>query len=632
MKTTVLEIIGETALSPPARLNAALAANDRLKYRFSLLQLAAAHADHPARPPASLRRERLGCGIDDEGLDAVVSASARDADAYHVPGAAKLLRQIAEEVRVMAAPILAAAPARADAAGLARRTDALLAALPEAAEDRLPPGAIEAITRAAQDGADSLHQLVMDLHKRLNALQAELAEEVIDGANAYGLADEDRPLVAAFMAGLNRTARLKFNHPGLATTATRSDGRLLIQNDIGTTDAHVIVIRVRNRTLSVTYSDVHPERLAFFQAMLAAYPFAWQTDAGGVLGGMAFQLATGILHAADAAACADALGFLGSRLVFLIDWNRARKQLRGFLRGADRIALLAWAAEQELGHRGFLELGGARLVHQAIESCAGSAMHFGDRLCDVLGDEEALAFLRFVLRATAEGLLAGQSQALVRDRIRAALAQHFSNEEHRLLALAADHAGLVFELATLVRDALREPEAATARRARRFEHDADQLVIAAREAVRRRPDHAVFRLLLEAADDAADQLEDVAFLLGLGSPAGETANALHALADLLGEAAQEWIKALGDAAVLGRGGRAEEAEDFLAAIDRIGVIEHEADDAERALAAAAIRDAADFRALHLVVSMGRALEAASDALKRGGLILREHVLGEVLGG
>ena len=31
--------------------------------------------------------------------------------------------------------------------------------------------------QAAQGGADSLHRLVMDLHKRLNAMQAALAEE-----------------------------------------------------------------------------------------------------------------------------------------------------------------------------------------------------------------------------------------------------------------------------------------------------------------------------------------------------------------------------------------------------------------------------------------------------------------------
>ena len=36
-----------------------------------------------------------------------------------------------------------------------------------------------------------------------------------------------------------------------------------------------------------------------------------------------------------------------------------------------------------------------------------------------------------------------------------------------------------------------------------------------REAVRRRPEYAVFLSLLEAADDAADELEDAAFLLDL---------------------------------------------------------------------------------------------------------------------
>ena len=54
--------------------------------------------------------------------------------------------------------------------------------------------------------------------------------------------------------------------------------------------------------------------------------------------------------------------------------------------------------KHEIGHRGFLELGGARLINQAIEATAGSAMHFGDRLCDVLGDAPTLDFLRFVLQ------------------------------------------------------------------------------------------------------------------------------------------------------------------------------------------------------------------------------------------
>jgi hypothetical protein len=37
MKTTVLDAIGETALNLPAQIHAALMANDRIKYYFSLL-------------------------------------------------------------------------------------------------------------------------------------------------------------------------------------------------------------------------------------------------------------------------------------------------------------------------------------------------------------------------------------------------------------------------------------------------------------------------------------------------------------------------------------------------------------------------------------------------------------------
>ena len=120
----------------------------------------------------------------------------------------------------------------------------------------------------------------------------------------------------------------------------------MIQNDIGTTDAHVIVIHVQDLTVSVTYTDVHPERLAFFQDMLKPRSVTWESERTAVLAaGAPFYLATGRIEATDADACRANLEFLGSRLVFLIDWNRARKQLRGFLRGPDRVALLRSAAD-----------------------------------------------------------------------------------------------------------------------------------------------------------------------------------------------------------------------------------------------------------------------------------------------
>jgi len=631
MKTQILAAIGETELQPAAAVNAALAANDRVKYAFSLLQMAVAHGKNPEQPTVSLKRERIACGIDDPDLDSVIAGARRVGKLCHVTGAARVLHRIKHDMAEMAAPVLTARPD-----GVAARLDGLLAALPTGADDLLDPDSISAVTQAGHGHADSLHRLVMDLHKQLNALQAALAEETLDGAAVYGLAAADRPLVAAFMAGLNRTAKLKFAHPGLATTATRAQGRLVIQNDIGTTDAHVIVIHVQDLSVSVTYTDVHPERLAFFQDMLKPRGVIWDAGRSALLAaGAPFYLATGRVETADADTCRAYLDFLGSRLVFLIDWNRARKQLRGFLRAPDRLALLSWAAESDTGHRGFLELGGARLVNQAIEASAGSSMHFGDRLCDVLGDAETLEFLHFVFRAASEGLLSGQSQTLIHDRIRVTLATHFSNEERRLLRLAADHAGLVFELAGLVRDGLQadpDDSGKRARRARRFEHDADQLVVATRETVCRRPDYTIFRTLLEAADDAADGLEDAAFLLDLSPLQGKPLEPLQSLADLLADASQEWIKALGHAAEIGRGASGAETEDFLTAIDRVAALEHQADDAERALTAAAIQHAEDFRQLHQFTAIGGKLEAAADALRHASLILREHVLGGVMNG
>jgi hypothetical protein len=59
MKTQILAAIGETVLQPAARLNEALAANHRIKYFFSLLQLALSNAEHPNQPAGTLKRERV---------------------------------------------------------------------------------------------------------------------------------------------------------------------------------------------------------------------------------------------------------------------------------------------------------------------------------------------------------------------------------------------------------------------------------------------------------------------------------------------------------------------------------------------------------------------------------------------
>ena len=171
----------------------------------------------------------------------------------------------------------------------------------------------------------------MDVHKALNGLQSRIASEIIDGAHAYGLTAGDRALVSAFMRGVNRTAGLKFDHPGLGTTATRSGSKLVIQNDIGTTDAHVLVVHVEDARVTLTYTDVHMQRLMFFQGLFEKWRVDWddtlsRTDRSMEEG--VYHLCIGTYAATGAAELEEYLAFLGSRLVFLIDWNRARKRLR----------------------------------------------------------------------------------------------------------------------------------------------------------------------------------------------------------------------------------------------------------------------------------------------------------------
>ena len=144
--------------------------------------------------------------------------------------------------------------------------------VPAGPSDEITLGEIASLTAIVTAENDSLHQLVMDLHKSLNRLAASHAEEVIAGAHAYGLRPDDRPVVEAFMRGVDATEKLKFGHPGLATTAARSGERLTIQNDIGETDAHVVVIAVDSDAVTVTYTDVHLARAKFLRRIPERFP------------------------------------------------------------------------------------------------------------------------------------------------------------------------------------------------------------------------------------------------------------------------------------------------------------------------------------------------------------------------
>jgi uncharacterized protein Yka (UPF0111/DUF47 family) len=357
------------------------------------------------------------------------------------------------------------------------------------------------------------------------------------------------------------------------------------------------------------------------------------------LGDDGFFLSVGTFDAKDSDELARFLEHLGSRLVFLIDWNRARKQLRSFVTKPVSVALLAWAAENDLGHRAFLVLGGAQLVYDAMAAVMRTPFRFGERLDDALGEEQAAEWLRFVLRESAEGVLAGRSHSLVRERIRAELASAFQTSGERLLRPAERHAEIVRGLATMIRARLERgdgwPSDADAREAKTREHEADEVVVEVRSLVERIPDTAAFRRIVEAADDAADELEEAVFaatLLPTPSSIGEKARgAMRTLAELVSGATEAYAAAVRAARHVRRGSADDETRALLEAVDRVVTIERDADDAERQAIAELVTAAApDARVLFVATELVRHLETATDALLHAALVLRDHALGAVM--
>ncbi|MGZ8202275.1 MAG: DUF47 family protein [Burkholderiales bacterium] len=643
-KNRIISALGESKLLLPALLNAALAANDQVKYLFTLLQLARDRADHPHTVLPNLLQERIACGLDDEEeLDSVVEGSRRDGDeAYRIPHAERILTLIARNIRSMLEPLRGAERVEFDE--LVQRHQRFLLGCAAAQHDAIAGKTLSAITSADRPAGDSLHLLVIDAHKALNRLQSSIAAETIDGARVYEIKAGDRGLIKAFMRGVNQTAALKFDHPGLGTTATHTEDRLVIQNDIGTTDAHVLVVHVSELRATLTYTDVHLQRLLFFESLFELYHVRWDDTLSrkdGSLEDGVYHLMVGRYEGRTRAELEEYLAYLGSRLVFLIDWNRARKRLRNFLPKERVVQLLKWSADENFGHMAFLKCGGERIVYEALEFVARGAMRLGQRLDEMLGIEAAEQYLKFVVRSCSEGLRQGLAEALIRDEIKAELLNYFRTAQQTLLDMAADHAVLIVELASGLRDALlnaKLPDGvrhieSNAVRAKEWERQADLVVNSGRDAARTGESGLFYRSLLEAADDVADHLEEASFhftLLPQERWQDRLYDPLIGLAGLVVQGTQEYLKALETTRCLHRGAMREDVQDFLEAVHRISAVEQRADEAQRAVKKAFVREQIGHTLLYVYTEAVKSLERSADALMHAGLMLRDHVLTDVM--
>jgi hypothetical protein len=454
----------------------------------------------------------------------------------------------------------------------------------------------------------------------------------------FGLHDEDRGAVQAFMRGVNETRALKFNHPGLETTATRSGGKLLIQNDIGTTDAHVVVIAIKNNVVTVTYTDVHLARAKFFVALFDKFAAKWsgldRRMAKGLGEEATFYLVTGQYEVESAADRGDFLAAVGSALMFLIDWNKARKLLRSWVAKDDAVRILEWAARHRIGHRAFLELGGNELLSAAVRNAAPARIGFGERLDQALGRIAAVDFLKSALRNSTEALRAGQSIRLVRDQIEADLVRHLERVDSALLAIVMRQIGLAHDLATAVsrhvavlQTGHRIDGKLLTTRAGYIEEKADRIAIEARKEVARLNARAVIGQLVDRAEEAVDELEQAAFIASLAPP-GIDAAILSALAELCAvaiTATEAASSGLAAAAEVPEGRRAD-SEDALGAVVRLIDAEHAADKHERAITALVFGRGFDVATSLSVLELARAIERATDRLAGFGHLLRRHIM------
>lgn len=634
-KQKIVVELGQADLLLPDRIAQALTANDQAKYYLALLQAARACAEDPQLKPTNLKVERLASGLSDKWLDDVVASTRNDGAAYAVPNLGEILSRLVSAVRVMLACL--------DEGGQ-KAFEARLAKLaPNANTGRISAAQIDGMTSGDRKAGDSIHLVIMDAHRAINALQTRMAAELLDGAHVHGLTARSKPLVMAFMKGVNRTAPLKFNHPGLGTTATEHDGRVLIQNDIGTTDAHVLIVRIAEKTATLTYTDIHRPRLEFFQSLFSNFAVTWSGTAvrtSDTAETGSYLLATGTYRAGSLRDLEAYLEHLGSRIVFLIDWNHMRKRLHAFIDKQQAIDVLKWAADNDYGHRGLIEVGGERALAEAIEYAAGRILHYGDRLDQLIGGPEAAIVLREALKLAATGLLARRSRRAVLDEIKALLKRQFENAHSSVFELAARHAAYGYDIAAGLRQAFdragrarEEWPVQLSERAVRWEAQADQVLNEARDDMQRLDQPRSLLSFLNHADDAVDALEEAASLFPLTRLVGLDAKVLvelRRLSDLALRSCQELVKSIECAAAITRSDVRDDFDDFLAALERLIALEHEADAQTRRLRRLALIAGDNYRALYLADQLSNALEAATDAYTHAGQALRQYLMDEVI--
>jgi hypothetical protein len=335
------------------------------------------------------------------------------------------------------------------------------------------------------------------------------------------------------------------------------------------------------------------------------------------------------------------LAFVGSRLVFLIDWNRARKRLARLVGKAEAYALLKWAADNNLGHVAFLKAGDVRLVHSALEHATPLQIPPGARLDEWIGREAARSVLMAALRRAVSGVSCGHPLARITDEVTAELLQHLPSHGRHLFEDVADHAAMLEALADRMRRGLMPPGAnatsndAAAPPADLSNGGTNRADLIARHAVRwsaSTDNGRELKPLWREADGAGDAIEDTAFLLTLVPPSVASAAAaiLAELADVVGQGVREYARCVDQSREMSPASHPLQIDTFLMTADRLVDLGHQARVAKRTVTRQLVRRPPDCLELHLLATIADHLERAALSLSRCGPMLRDYVVSTCL--
>ena len=272
-----------------------------------------------------------------------------------------------------------------------------------ASRDHLTRRGRRATDRGPGNGGDTLHLVVMDAHRELNALEGD--RDRVDRRRPRA-----RPRPAT--AGWFERSCAACTPPSGCGSITRVSGRSP-RGAGGAGDpersGHDRCARPGDQGLRPGGDDhLHrcsPGAIAVLSGSARRFRSTWEDTRSrsdkAIEGGL-YHLASGRFEAGDdgTRAVPRASRFAAGVHHRLEPRSQAAAPAGGPARG-DRAA--AVGREKEYGHMAFLRAGADGLVYDALEFAGGRVARAGESLEDVLGAEAAKAYLRAVLRICSEG-------------------------------------------------------------------------------------------------------------------------------------------------------------------------------------------------------------------------------------